>query len=69
MVFEMPIGINGFIVTVASIHICPGISRIVDDTKDAAVSQRSPGDFSVPGTSVSAFREGKVISAKYRTTP
>ena len=61
MVFEMPIGINGFIITVAPIHVCPGISRIVDDTKDAAVGQRSPCEFSVPGTSESAFRERKIV--------
>ncbi len=61
MVFVMPICINGFIITIAPIHIRPGISRIVDDTEDAAVCQRSPCGLSVPGTSVSAFRERKIV--------
>ncbi len=42
MVFEMPIGINGFVIAVTPINVCPGIGRVVDDCKDAAVGQSPP---------------------------
>ena len=61
MVFEMPIGIHGFVIAVTSINVCPGIGRVVDDCKDAAVGQSPPGNLSIPGTSISTFREGKVV--------
>lgn len=54
MVFEIPIGINGFVIAVTSINICSSIGRGVDGCKDAAVGQSSPGDFPIPGTSISA---------------
>lgn len=49
MVFEMPIGINGFVIAVTPINVCPGIGRVVDDCKDAAVGQSPPGDLAIPG--------------------
>ena len=55
VVFEMPVGINGFIVTIAPIHIRPGIGRIVDDAEDAAVGERSPCDLPIPCASISAL--------------
>lgn len=33
MVFEMPIGINGFVIAVTPINVCPGIGRGVNDCK------------------------------------
>lgn len=69
VVFEMPVGINGFIVTIAPIHIRPGIGRIVDDAEDAAVGERSPCDLPIPCASISALGERKVVFGEYRTTP
>lgn len=61
VVFEMPIGINGFIIAIAPIHIRPGISRIVDDAKDAAVGQCPLCDLPIPCASISTLGEREIV--------
>ena len=43
------------------IRIRPGISRIVDDAKDAAVGQRPPCDLPIPCASISPLGERKIV--------